>query len=228
MSVHPEASAKVGRWAAALRGFGPIGILSLLAVFLGNALFAPLSAMLALAWARASRTPWSAFGFVRPKGWASTLVLGVVLGVGLKLLMKSVVMPLLGADPVNHAYHFLVGNWSALPWALFMVIVVAGFGEEIVYRGFLFERFGKLWGTAAGGRTATVLVTSALFGAVHLGEQGFAGAEQAAIVGLVVGTLVASTGQIWLPIVLHATFDVTAVAIIYWDLETRVSSWFFR
>jgi membrane protease YdiL (CAAX protease family) len=75
--------------------------------------------------------------------------------------------------------------------------------------------------------SVTVLVTSALFGAAHLGEQGLAGAEQAAIVGLVVGTLVASTGQIWLPIVLHATFDVTAVAIIYWDLETRVSSWFF-
>jgi hypothetical protein len=27
--------------------------------------------------------------------------------------------------------------------------------------------------------------------------------------------------------VAHAAFDVTAVAIIYWDLESEVAHWFF-
>jgi membrane protease YdiL (CAAX protease family) len=67
-----------------------------------------------------------------------------------------------------------------------------------------------------------------LFGLAHLSEQGFSGAEQAFIVGLVVGTFVAVTGEIVLPMVLHAAFDLTALAIIYCGLENRVAHWFFR
>jgi hypothetical protein len=38
------------RWAAALRGFGPIGIGAILIILSGNFLFVPLSAVLVLAW----------------------------------------------------------------------------------------------------------------------------------------------------------------------------------
>jgi len=46
-----------------------------------------------------------------------------------KILMKMLVMPLLGAEPVNHNYHFLAGNRTVLlagAWGM----PVAGFGEE--------------------------------------------------------------------------------------------------
>jgi membrane protease YdiL (CAAX protease family) len=214
--------------AAALRGSGPVGFLAFAAIALGNLLFIPLSALLVLLWAHLARIPWGALGFRRPRSWPRTIVLGVVLGVALKLVMKSVVMPLLGADPINHAYHFLTGNPATLPWALYTFVVGAGFGEETVFRGYLFERLGRLWGTDRGGKTATVIVSSVLFGLAHLSEQGLSGSEQAAIVGLVVGTLVAVTGHLVLPMVLHAAFDLTALAIIYWGLENRVAHWFFR
>jgi hypothetical protein len=42
-----------------LRGFGPLGILAFVVIFAGNLLFIPLSALLVLAWARLSDTPWS-------------------------------------------------------------------------------------------------------------------------------------------------------------------------
>jgi len=48
--------------------------------------------------------------------------------------MKSVVMPLLGADPINHAFPFLEGNRAALPWALYTMVIGAGFGEETLCR----------------------------------------------------------------------------------------------
>ena len=41
--------------------------------------------------------------------------------------------------------------------------------------------------------------------------------------GLVLGSIHARTRRIWLPIVAHAAFDVTAVLVIYWDLETRIA-----
>jgi CAAX protease family protein len=143
-------------------------------------------------------------------------------------VMKSIVMPFLGADPVTSAYHYLAGNRAALPGMLFAVTVGAGFGEETVYRGFLFARFRRLFGFSLSATVAIVLLTSAWFSGVHYAGQGLAGAEQAAMTGLTFGAIFATTGRIWLPMVAHAAFDLTAVAIIYRGLESNVAHWFFR
>ncbi|HEX5716636.1 MAG TPA: type II CAAX endopeptidase family protein [Thermoanaerobaculia bacterium] len=211
------------RVAARLRRFGPLGILAILVILAANLVVAPLGAILVLVWARRSRTPWREIGYVRPASWAGTVAIGIAFGIAFKLLMKAVVMPLLGADPINQAYHYLAGNTAALPGMLVAVIVVAGFGEETVYRGYLFERFGKLFGSGVGAKTAIVLLTAVWFGLLHYPEQGLAGVEQATIFGLVFGTIFAVTGRIWMLMIAHAAFDVTAVLIIYWDLEVYVA-----
>jgi membrane protease YdiL (CAAX protease family) len=218
------------RLAAELRGFGPLGILVVLVAVLGNSFFLPLSPLLVLTWAWRSRTPWSDIGFARQsrRRWAFTVAGGLVFGVLFKLLMKAVVMPLLGADPINRPYHYLAGNRSAIPFTLFALIVRAGFGEETVFRGFLFERLGRLLGTGARARAAAVLLTSVLFALAHLSDQGLAGAEQALFTGLVFGTVFAITRRLWLPMVLHAAYDLAAYAIIYWELETRVAHLVFQ
>ena len=214
--------------AARLRGFGPLGVLSILAILAGNLVVAPLSAVLVLWWAQRSRTPWREIGFVRPASWVADLAVGICFGGASKLLMKAVVMPLFGADPINAAYHHLVGNTAALPGMLYAVVIGAGFGEETVFRGYLFERLGKLFGAGAGAKVAIVLLTSALFGLAHYPEQGLAGVQQAAVVGLVFGAIFAVTGRIWMLIAAHAAFDVVAVAIIYWDLESEVAHLVFE
>ncbi len=226
----PEpAPAPAGRtFASRLRGFGPIGILAILVVLSGNLLVPPMSALLVLLWAWRSRTPWREIGYVRPASWARTVIGGVAFGVAFKLVMKALVMPLLGADPINQAYHYLVGNRAALPAALYLVIIGAGFGEETVFRGYMFERFGKLFGRGRGAKVAIVLLTSAWFGLVHYSSQGLSGTEQATIVGLVFGGFFAARGRIWPLIFAHAAFDVTALAIIYWNLEMRVAHLVFQ
>jgi membrane protease YdiL (CAAX protease family) len=216
------------RFAADLRGFGPVGILALLIIFAGNLIVAPLSAVLVLVWARRSRTPWREIGFVRPVRWLRNLAVGIVFGFSFKLLMKAIVMPLLGADPINQAYQYLVGNGAALPGMLFAGIVAAGAGEETLFRGYLFERLGKLFGRGVGARTAIVLLTAGFFGLAHFPEQGLAGVQQATITGLVFGTIFTVTGRLWMLMIAHAAFNVTAIALIYWNLETVVASFFFR
>ncbi len=214
--------------AARLRGLGPLGILAIVIILAGNYLFTPLSAVLVLVWAWLSRTPWREIGFVRPKSWIGSITVGIVFGGAFKLLMKAVAMPLLGAPPINQAYHYLAGNTAALPGILFAVIVGAGFGEETVFRGWMFERFGKLFGSGTWAKTLIVLITSAWFGAIHYPSQGLAGAEQATIFGLVFGTIFAIRGRIFMLMVAHAAFDVMAVAIIYWDLESAVAYLIFK
>ena len=214
--------------AASLRGFGPLGLLAILLIVLSSFIFKPLSAILVLAWAWRSHTPWREIGYVRPKSWLGTLAIGIVFGCAFKLLMKAIVMPLLGAPAINSAYHYLAGNWAALPGVVFTMIVSAGFAEETLFRGYLFERLGKIFGTGAVARVSIVLLTSVLFALGHYVNLGPPGVEQAMITGLVFGTIFAITGRIWMVMVAHAAFDLASVAIIYWNVESAVAHLVFK
>jgi len=214
--------------AAKLRGFGPVGILAMVVVTAFGPILEPFGVLPALAWVHYSKTPWREIGFVRPKSWFWTVVIGIVFGATFKLVMKSIVMPLLGAAPINAAYHYLAGNDAALPGMLIVVIFGAGFGEETVFRGFLFERLGKLLGSGVYAKAAIVAATSLLFGLIHYPIQGLGGVEQSTIMGLVFGTIFALSGRIFMLMVAHAAFDVVAVLIIYFDLEVRVAHLVFR
>lgn len=183
--------------------------------------------LLVVAWAsRSGRL--HAIGYVRPDRWARDVALGILLGVGLKLILKILIMPLLGADPVNHPYHYLAGDGGAIPGMVLVIVFGAGFGEETVFRGFAFDRLEKLFGSGIQAKALTVLVTTVLFALAHYHDQGVDGAKQAAMVGLVFGSIFAATGELWLVICGHVAFDLTAVAIIYWNLEVPLTRLVFR
>jgi membrane protease YdiL (CAAX protease family) len=154
--------------------------------------------------------------------------MGIGFGAAFKLVMKAIVMPLFGAPAVNPRYHYLAGNAAALPSILFLVIVSAGFGEEVLFRGFLFERLEKRLGTGRAALTVIVLITSGLFAIAHYPDQGLPGVEQAAVTGVVFGSIYALDGRLWLPMVAHAAFDVTAIVLIYWQWESAVAHLLFR
>jgi len=97
-----------------------------------------------------------------------------------------------------------------------------------VFRGFAFQRFRSLLGGSPWARVATIAITSVGFGLVHIPGQGLPGAQQATIVGLVVGTIFAATGNLPLLMITHAVFDLTAVAMIYWRFETWVAHLIFK
>src|SRR4051794_21335518 len=120
-AARQDIAARGDREAAELRGFGFLGIFAFLVILAGSLLYTPLGALLVLAWAYRSRTPWRHIGFVRPHSWLRTSILGIVFGIALKLAMKALVMPLLGAPPVNPAYHYLAGNRDAMPAMIFLI-----------------------------------------------------------------------------------------------------------
>jgi membrane protease YdiL (CAAX protease family) len=215
-------------FATRLRGFGPAGTITTLIVLVVSAVLGPLKAAPVLLWAWFTHTPWRELGFIRPRSLWRSVMLATVGGVLFKLVMKSLVMPLLGGPAVNPAFRSLTGNPSALALILFEVIVGAAFGEEVLFRGFLFERLRRLFGWGPAARAGIVLLTSALFAAAHYSLQGLAGVEQAFITGAVIGSLFAATGSLLEPMIVHAAFDLTAVVLIYFGLEAGVAHWFFR
>ncbi len=216
------------RFARRLRGFGPLGLLAVLLIVLGYGLITLLGAILVLIWVSVSNTPWREIGYVRPKSWARALMIGIVFGVAFKFAMKAIVMPLFGAPPINQAYHFLAGNTAALPGMVLVMIFNAGIGEETIFRGWMFERLGKLLGQGVAAKTLIVLVTSALFAAAHYSTQGLPGVEQAAFTGLIFGTIFAATGRIFTLMIAHAAFDLAALAMIYWDAEPTIAHLVFK
>jgi membrane protease YdiL (CAAX protease family) len=215
------------RIAEGLRGFGPLGLFAILIIVASQTL-APLNAVLVLLWVWLSRTPWAEIGYVRPRSWIAGLVIGLAFGIVFKLVMKAIVMPLLGAGAINPAYHFLAGNAPAAAAFVPVLIVKAGFGEETFFRGYMFERFGKLIGQSLGAKVVTVLITALIFSSLHYFDQGLAGMEQAMITGTVFGTIFAITGRLWMLMWAHAAFDVAAVALIYWNLESAVAHLVFK
>jgi membrane protease YdiL (CAAX protease family) len=216
------------RLAAELRGFGPVGILAILVIFAGNLLAIPLGGLLVLLWAWRSHTPWGEIGYVRPESWTRTAAIGIAFGIAFKFLMKAIVMPLFGAEPINQAYHYVEGNGAALPGVLFAVTLGGGFSEETFYRGYAFERLGKLFGSAAWAKPLIVVLTASVFAALHHFDQGLAGVQQATITGLVFGTIFTVSGRVWMLMFAHAAFDWTAVAIIYLGLENDVAHLVFK
>ena len=210
-----------------LRGFGALGLAAIVvilgAVFVGMI----VSAFLVLGWANLSETPLPELGLVAPRSWARTVAGGVAFGIALKFGVKAIVMPLLGAPAINSTYHFLTGNSAALPGIVIMVIVSGGLAEEILFRGYLFERLGKLLGRSKAAVAATITITTALFALAHYADQRLPGVEQATVTGLAFGTTYAWRRELGLVMVAHAVYDLVAIALIYWNLETPLAHLLF-
>jgi len=92
-----------------------------------------------------------------------------------------------------------------------LVCITAGICEELVYRGFLLHYLHVLpfhmsltWALVAG---------SVIFGVGHL-YQGVGGAVQTAVMGFVLGAVFLMTGNLLLPMVLHAVVDLRILAML--------------
>ncbi len=218
------------RFATHLRGFDALGLMGFAAVAAG-ALVTPtplLGAVLILAWAWLSRTPLRELGLVRPKSWLGGTALGLAVGVALSIAIKAIVMPLLGAPPINLSYQFVAhDNGAALDQAAYAVYG-AGFADELVFRGFLFERMRALFGESIAATLATLIATTALF-ALARWQQGWLGMASAACVGLVLGSVYLATGRrLYVSMIAHAAFALAGLAMIVYGFETPVSHLVFK
>jgi membrane protease YdiL (CAAX protease family) len=177
--------------------------------------------LLALGWISLRRRGlrWRDVGLARPPGFARAIALGVVAGVAMELFATWVTVPALaaltGQPPDLSDFRPLVGNLKLFFLLFAANWVLAAFGEEMAFRGYLMNRW-----TAACGRTQpawalSLLVVSALFGWGH-GGQGITGMLQEGLAGLWLGLLyLASRRNLAVPIVAHGVSNTVAFVLIY-------------
>src|SRR5262249_60295639 len=90
-----------------------------------NLVVAPLGALLVPLWARLSRAPWRDLGFTRPKHLARDLALCLAAGAALKLLLQTLVVPLVGGPPINPRCAVTSGDPAAAVRSMASVLIVA-------------------------------------------------------------------------------------------------------
>jgi len=150
--------------------------------------------------------PWSALGLgaVGPRQVAIGLGFAVVgLGFLARQLRQIVGRPrmlaLVRQKAAFAAAMLPASEEDRRRWTL--LSITAGFCEELLFRGYVFW-----YAAAATGTLGAILISSLLFGFVHL-YMGRAQVPRNAIVGAVFALIVLASGSLWPAMLLHAALD---------------------
>ena len=156
----------------------------------------------ALAMARLERLPAGVYGLPLSQAFGKSFWQGVFLGLCEVSVLVGLIAAFGGYSFGNLALHAsgLIG-WGLL-WAVAFVLV--GLSEEFMFRGYVQYTLAR----GVGFWPAAVCL-SLVFGASHLlnpGE-GVVGAANVAVTGLVFAFILRRTGNLWLAVGWHASFD---------------------
>lgn len=178
--------------------------------------------LLALGWIslRLRGLRWRDVGLARPRSWLGALAAGCAAGIGMELLALFVTEPWIarwvGEHPDLSDFRPLVGNLGLLFLLVAANWVLAAFGEEMVYRGYLMNRGAGLGGGTPWAWLASLVAVSAVFGFAHGESQGLAGMLQEGFSGLLLGLLyLGQRRNLAVPIVAHGTANTLAFVLIY-------------
>jgi uncharacterized protein len=142
----------------------------------------------------------------------------VVLQTASELVIEPLVERVTGAQADLSGFRFLVGNLPAALGFLVLVWVLAAFGEELAYRGYVLDRAAALGRRTPAAYLGAVVVVSLLFGVGHY-YQGPAGIVESTVSGLFFGGLYLASGRnLWLPILAHGFSDTIGLVLIYLGL----------
>jgi uncharacterized protein len=181
----------------------------------------PLALATGLMWRR--RSSWRDVGLRRPARLRGALLWGLGLFVVEILLLPMVVAPLSAALHVPpqdlRAFADLPGNTARYLWLLIPITWgTAAFGEEMLYRGYYFDRLVAVFGPSRIGTVAALLAQAALFalGHAYLGPRGMLNAGG---IGLIAGCALLANGRnLWPLFLAHGLVDSFGITALYLGL----------
>ena len=165
---------------------------------------------------------WRAIGLRRPQSWPRTLLIGGTLSL-YQFVSLYVVEPLVarltsGVLPDVSLFRDLVGNTRQLVFWLTISWTMAAFMEEMVYRGWITARLAEIARYSRRGWIVGVVLSSMLFGAVHL-YQGLSGTITVGLNGLLFGAAYLLSGRnLWCAIIAHGLTDTIGFLMIYFGV----------
>jgi membrane protease YdiL (CAAX protease family) len=161
---------------------------------------------------------WSDVGLYRPESWSTTIKMALyaMLIVQIIGVLQGTLQHFFGtAAPDLSSYEegmtpLLLLRWIVIAWT------TAGFGEEVIYRGFYMKQIARLFGEQTRSSWVIGLVlSSVIFGLVHF-QQGPGGMIGNGFVGLVFGIFYLRSGRnLWVPIIAHGLTGTIRFILLY-------------
>jgi membrane protease YdiL (CAAX protease family) len=177
--------------------------------------------LLVLGWVSLSvrKIGWRGIGLTKYKSWGATLAIGLVCGVLLELFelfgSQPILVRLLGKEPDLSKFHDLTGNLKITGVYILLAWIVAAFGEEMIYRGYLMNRVADLLNRTRTAWIVSLIVVHIVFGLAHR-YQGWIGVFDEGLVGVLLGVLYLRTGRsLAVPIVAHGVQDSIDLVLIF-------------
>ena len=147
-----------------------------------------------------------------PKGKGFALLIGALLGIFLNVALVGIIylFRLEELFPQHEEMMELIAGGN--PWIMFVsVVILAPVVEEIIYRGVMMELFRRV-----GFRVPVIVVLQALiFGVVH---GNWLQGMYAFLLGIFLGVLYLKVQSIWMPILMHITFNLNLFTRVFGPL----------
>jgi CAAX protease family protein len=156
------------------------------------------------------------------------IALGVAFGVGLFVLNRLLMTPMIeyftGIRRDLTRFDYLRGNITGLLKLVPLIWLTAGFCEEIVYRGYLITRIGKLFGSSKAGWLAGCLIAAIVFAFAHW-YQGVAGMLVTGTIGLLLGLLfLQQRRNLWANTTAHLVADTISLTAICFGVDRSIDN----
>ena len=177
--------------------------------------------LLVLGWSSlyARKIGWRGIGFKWYRGLTTTLAIGLGCGMLLELFELFVSQPVLehiiGKKADLSQFHDLRGNLRETALYILLVWIVAAFGEEMIYRGYLMNRVADLMNRTRKAWIVSLIVVHVVFGLSH-SYQGLTGVIDEGLMGVLLAALYLRTGRnLAVPIVAHGVQDTIDLILMF-------------
>lgn len=151
------------------------------------------------------------------KTFFTSLILAIVILTLFLLVLNPIIESLLPLETKSiDRFSVLKGNLSMLMLGVASAIITAGFGEEIIWRGYILKHCANLLGNHKSSWLWSLLLTSIIFGLLHF-YQGPIGIIQTGITGFLLGVIYIMNGKksLWINIFTHSMIDIISLTAIY-------------
>jgi membrane protease YdiL (CAAX protease family) len=165
---------------------------------------------------------WRDIGLYAPDNWKKTILLAIVIATVHQLISTFVLIPLL-EQVIRHPIDLSIveqikGNLVMLGVGIVIAWVLAAFGEEMVYRGYIFNRFADILNPLPVRWVVGFIISALLFAWVHQ-YQGIIGVIDSFIGAAIWSGLYFYSGRnLWMPIIAHGFYDTIAFIFAYFGI----------
>jgi uncharacterized protein len=157
----------------------------------------------------ADGTGFSALGLALRRGWGRELAIGFGVGMALQLFVAGIFLA------TRTVYYSGRGGYELQFWhrvlANVALFAVAATVEELAFRGYGFQKLIESLGAPA-----ALLLTSLIFGLLHLGNPNatFFSTTNTILAGIILGIPYIRTRSMWMQIGLHWAWNLTMATLV--------------